>query len=146
MSSQLSVPSSVQLGPTFKRPYVRSLKVTHLYNSKHNQYCASTSVGSPDLFSLILFYQQKSNIKHSYYYVLSFFHVLSAGKPVILVVLHHTFDTDYTVPDTSRHVTRSDVILTVDCLFHDSQGGLLKCPQNDTAVKTLITKVNIYKH
>ncbi|XP_046891595.1 uncharacterized protein LOC124477682 isoform X3 [Hypomesus transpacificus] len=60
------------------------------------------------------------------------------GKPVILVVLHHTFNPDYTVPDCSRHVTRSDVILTVNCLFHDSKGGLLKCSQNDKAVAEIL--------
>ena len=92
-----------------------------------------------------MFSQQKRNTKHSYYYVLSFFHLLSAGKSVILVVLHHTFNTDYTIPDISRHVTRSDVILTVDCLFHDSQGGLLQCFHNKAAVKKLIKEVNINK-
>ncbi|KAJ7984551.1 hypothetical protein DPEC_G00355970 [Dallia pectoralis] len=56
------------------------------------------------------------------------------GKPVILVVLHHTFDPDFTVPDSKRLVTREDVLLTVDCLFHDSKGGLLDCPRNDEAV------------
>ncbi|XP_067101465.1 uncharacterized protein [Osmerus mordax] len=63
------------------------------------------------------------------------------GKPVILVVLHHTFDPDYTIPDTSRHVTRKDVILTVDCLFHDSKGGLLQCSHNNEAVKEMIKKL-----
>ncbi|XP_067101463.1 putative uncharacterized protein DDB_G0287113 [Osmerus mordax] len=63
------------------------------------------------------------------------------GKPVILVVLHHTFDPDYTIPDTSRHVTRKDVILTVDCLFHDSKGGLLQCSHNKEAVKEMIKKL-----
>ncbi|CDQ73853.1 unnamed protein product [Oncorhynchus mykiss] len=33
---------------------------------------------------------------------------IPAGKPVILVVLHHTFDPDYTVPNSSRLVTRGD--------------------------------------
>ncbi|KAM9396932.1 uncharacterized protein ACWYII_032479 isoform 7-T7 [Salvelinus alpinus] len=66
-----------------------------------------------------------------------------AGKDVILVVLHHTFNPDYTVPDSSRLVTRSDVILTVDCLFHESQGGLLDCPHNDVAVSVILRKLNI---
>ena len=67
----------------------------------------------------------------------------SAGKPVILVVLHHTFNQDYTVPDSSRHVTRNDVILTVDCLFHDSQGGLLKCPLNEKSVAAIVKELNV---
>ncbi|XP_046891996.1 uncharacterized protein LOC124477962 [Hypomesus transpacificus] len=66
-----------------------------------------------------------------------------AGKPVILVVLHHTFNQDYTVPDSSRHVTRNDVILTVDCLFHESQGGLLKCPLNEKSVAAIVKELNV---
>ncbi|XP_052365084.1 uncharacterized protein LOC127924385 isoform X2 [Oncorhynchus keta] len=62
------------------------------------------------------------------------------GKDVILVVLHHIFNPDYTVPYSSRLVTRSDVILTVDCLFHESQGGLLDCPHNDAAVRNISQK------
>nr|XP_024001229.1 uncharacterized protein LOC112079529 isoform X2 [Salvelinus alpinus] len=68
---------------------------------------------------------------------------IQTGKDVILVVLHHTFNPDYTVPDSSRLVTRSDVILTVDCLFHESQGGLLECPHNDAAVSRILRKLNI---
>ncbi|KAM9421142.1 uncharacterized protein ACWYII_021353 isoform 3-T3 [Salvelinus alpinus] len=68
---------------------------------------------------------------------------IPAGKPVILVVLHHTFNPDYTVPDSSRLVTRGDVILTVDCLFHESQ-GLLECHRNEAAVKEILKKRNIH--
>ncbi|XP_036807259.1 uncharacterized protein LOC110527213 isoform X6 [Oncorhynchus mykiss] len=64
------------------------------------------------------------------------------GKDVILVVLHHTFNPDYTVPYSSRLVTRSDVILTVDCLFHESL-GLLDCPRNDAAVRNIRQKFDI---
>ncbi|XP_071226368.1 uncharacterized protein [Salvelinus alpinus] len=58
-------------------------------------------------------------------------------------VLHHTFNPDYTVPDSSRLVTRGDVILTVDCLFHESQ-GLLECHRNEAAVKEILKKLNIH--
>ncbi|KAL0984371.1 hypothetical protein UPYG_G00140570 [Umbra pygmaea] len=60
---------------------------------------------------------------------------IPAGKPVILVVLHHTLNSDSVVPDSSRVVTRKDVILTVDCLFHD--GVLLDCPHNKKAIRTI---------
>uniref|UniRef100_A0A8C8HSB8 Uncharacterized protein n=1 Tax=Oncorhynchus tshawytscha TaxID=74940 RepID=A0A8C8HSB8_ONCTS len=65
---------------------------------------------------------------------------IPAGKPVILVVLHHTFDPDYTVPDSSRLVTRGDEILTVDCLFHENQ-GLLECPRNESVLKDILKKL-----
>ncbi|KAL1022068.1 hypothetical protein UPYG_G00021790 [Umbra pygmaea] len=62
---------------------------------------------------------------------------IPTGYRVILVVLHHVFDPDYTVPDSRSIVTRNDIILTVDCLFHGSQGGLLQCPRNDSAVRRI---------
>uniref|UniRef100_A0A674DAY5 Uncharacterized LOC115174763 n=1 Tax=Salmo trutta TaxID=8032 RepID=A0A674DAY5_SALTR len=65
------------------------------------------------------------------------------GKDVILVVLHHVFNPDCTVPDSSRLVTRSDVILTVDCLFHESKGGLLNCPRNKAAVGNILNRLNM---
>lgn len=49
---------------------------------------------------------------------------------------------DYEVPDSSKYVTSSDVILTVDCLFHESRNGLLKCCQNEEAVKEVLKKLN----
>ncbi|XP_055786116.1 uncharacterized protein LOC129859908 isoform X2 [Salvelinus fontinalis] len=68
---------------------------------------------------------------------------IPTGKDVIMVVLHHTFNPDSTVPDSSRLVTRSGVILTVDCLFHESHGGLLECPRNDAAVSRVLKKLNV---
>ncbi|XP_052379667.1 uncharacterized protein LOC118386933 isoform X1 [Oncorhynchus keta] len=67
---------------------------------------------------------------------------IPAGKPVILVVMHHTFEPDYTVPDSSRLVTRGDVILTVDCLFHENQ-GLLECPRNEDAIRKILDRPEI---
>ncbi|XP_029532554.1 uncharacterized protein LOC115139383 isoform X2 [Oncorhynchus nerka] len=66
---------------------------------------------------------------------------IPAGKPVILVVLHHTFEPDYTVPDSSRLVTRGDVILTVDCLFYENQ-GLLECPRNEEAIEKILKSLD----
>ncbi|KAM9560595.1 uncharacterized protein ACWYII_019499 [Salvelinus alpinus] len=66
---------------------------------------------------------------------------IPTGKRVVLVVLHHTFNPDCTVPDSSRLVTRDD-ILTVDCLFHENQ-GLLNCPRNKEAVRTIWSHLNI---
>ncbi|XP_064847142.1 uncharacterized protein LOC135557621 isoform X2 [Oncorhynchus masou masou] len=67
---------------------------------------------------------------------------IPAGKPVILVVLHHTLDPVYTVPDSSRLVTREDVRLTVDCLFHENQ-GLLECPHNEDAIRKILDRLEI---
>ncbi|KAG5280915.1 hypothetical protein AALO_G00065410, partial [Alosa alosa] len=56
------------------------------------------------------------------------------GKPLALVVLHHTFDSNYTLPDTKRFMKRPGSI-TVDCLFTDD--GLMRCPCNDGAVRAV---------
>ncbi|XP_046891141.1 uncharacterized protein LOC124477419 isoform X3 [Hypomesus transpacificus] len=61
-------------------------------------------------------------------------------KRLALVVLHHTFDPDFTIPDINRHVTRNDV-LTVNFLFHATQGGLLTCPQNDKSLKMISSEL-----
>ncbi|KAK6329062.1 hypothetical protein J4Q44_G00010400 [Coregonus suidteri] len=64
-----------------------------------------------------------------------------AGKPVVLVVLHDTFNPDSTIPDSSRLVTRGEVILTVDCLFNHR--GLLDCPRNKEAVGMILKRLNV---
>ncbi|XP_056601249.1 uncharacterized protein LOC130418974 isoform X3 [Triplophysa dalaica] len=58
------------------------------------------------------------------------------SKLKVLVVLHHTFDPEKTVPDSSRCVNRTD-ILTVDCLFYEDT-GLLKCQKNDDAINKVV--------
>ncbi|KAK1787234.1 hypothetical protein P4O66_002747 [Electrophorus voltai] len=60
---------------------------------------------------------------------LDLFHAVS--KPVVLVVLHHIFDPDCTVPDSSRWVSR-ETMITVDCLFYEDQ-GLLHSEKNNEA-------------
>lgn len=55
------------------------------------------------------------------------------SKPAVFMVLHHTFDPEKIVPDSSRHVTRRNT-LTIDCLF-DEDEGLLKCVRNNEALE-----------
>uniref|UniRef100_A0AAR2L9X3 Uncharacterized protein n=1 Tax=Pygocentrus nattereri TaxID=42514 RepID=A0AAR2L9X3_PYGNA len=55
----------------------------------------------------------------------------------IPVVLHHTFNPDLTVQDSSNAVTREKT-LTVDCLFHEDK-GLLQCRRNNTAIAQVKT-------
>ncbi|XP_043094914.1 uncharacterized protein LOC122345143 [Puntigrus tetrazona] len=56
---------------------------------------------------------------------------LSESKPAVFVVLHHTFDPEKIVPDSSSYVSRENT-LTVDCLFREDE-GLLKCVRNQDA-------------
>ncbi|KAM9339392.1 uncharacterized protein ABDE67_017048 [Symphorus nematophorus] len=56
---------------------------------------------------------------------------IKGGKPIILVVMHHTFSPDYVVADSRRQVDNPNVHLTVDCLFHE--GRFLRCDRNEIA-------------
>ncbi|XP_076866904.1 uncharacterized protein LOC143518350 [Brachyhypopomus gauderio] len=66
------------------------------------------------------------------------------SKPAVLVVLHLTFDRHYTVPDSSRYVTRENTT-TVDCLFHEDC-GLLNCLKNEEALKKVVEKLKHQDH
>ncbi|KAK3527060.1 hypothetical protein QTP86_008644 [Hemibagrus guttatus] len=63
---------------------------------------------------------------------------IAGSKPALLVVLHHTFDTDCVVPESTRAVKRNNSI-TVDCLFHEDL-GLLQSPKNSESL-SLITSI-----
>lgn len=60
------------------------------------------------------------------------FYILTASKPAIFMVLHHTFDPEKVVPDSSRCINRTNT-RTVDFLFHEDE-GLLKCMKNEEAL------------
>ncbi|XDV20472.1 hypothetical protein PO909_025795, partial [Leuciscus waleckii] len=68
----------------------------------------------------------------------------SAFKPAIFIVLHHTFDSEKTIPDSSSYVTRENT-LTVDCLFHEDL-GLLKCNRNEEALTQIVNFFNPQVH
>lgn len=56
--------------------------------------------------------------------------VLTDDKPIILVVMHHTSDSNH-ITESWRLVTKQNVYLTVDCLFYEHH--LLECNQNEIA-------------
>ncbi|XP_029902537.1 uncharacterized protein LOC115355794 [Myripristis murdjan] len=55
----------------------------------------------------------------------------SADKPIILVIMHHTYDPNFMTP---RKTDTQNILLEVNVLYHDSAHGLLNCPKNDQAV------------
>ncbi|XP_039649825.1 uncharacterized protein LOC120555207 isoform X2 [Perca fluviatilis] len=63
--------------------------------------------------------------------------VSSGGKPVILVLMHHTRDPDYSTDVRRWSETFQNVVLDVHVLFHETQPGLLRCSRNDRAVKLI---------
>ncbi|XP_049327284.1 uncharacterized protein LOC111189860 isoform X3 [Astyanax mexicanus] len=57
------------------------------------------------------------------------------AQSIFLVVLHHTFDENWVIPDSRRSVNRRNVF-TVDCLFHEDL-GFLRCQSNDKALRAV---------
>ncbi|XP_068433579.1 uncharacterized protein [Clinocottus analis] len=66
---------------------------------------------------------------------------ISDNKPVILVVMHHTFDHERVIAASRRQVENPNVKLTVDCLFHE--GSLLKCELNNKALSEVKAFVDV---
>ncbi|XP_030283425.1 uncharacterized protein LOC115587643 [Sparus aurata] len=58
----------------------------------------------------------------------------AGDKPVILVLMHHTRDDDFSTDIKKWSGTCQNVVLDVHVLFHETQPGLLKSPRNDEAV------------
>ncbi|XP_041926438.1 fibronectin-like isoform X2 [Alosa sapidissima] len=63
------------------------------------------------------------------------------SKPAILVVMHHTFDTNHVTPNTSRFV-RGQKMTVIDILFHEDQ-GILKCEKNSDAQRQLLIEFEV---
>ncbi|GAA6082044.1 uncharacterized protein LOC113540943 [Tachysurus ichikawai] len=61
-------------------------------------------------------------------------------KPVVLVVLHHTFNQDYVAPNSRAYVNKNRVF-AVDCLFYEDQ-GLLNCMRNEDAIRAVKKHLN----
>ncbi|XP_051265634.1 uncharacterized protein LOC127368639 isoform X41 [Dicentrarchus labrax] len=73
---------------------------------------------------------------------------LPGGKPVILVVMHHTFSPDQVLAESRRLVDNPNVELTVDCLFYKDK--LLMSNRNDTAWRDVqkylgVSKVSTFR-
>ncbi|KAK2819932.1 hypothetical protein Q7C36_021578 [Tachysurus vachellii] len=59
--------------------------------------------------------------------------MIPESRPAVLVVLHHTFDSDYIAPDSRRNIDRSN-IFSVDMLFYENV-GLLNSFKNTKALE-----------
>ncbi|KAB5540019.1 hypothetical protein PHYPO_G00096320 [Pangasianodon hypophthalmus] len=56
----------------------------------------------------------------------------SDEKPTVMFVLHHTFNPDYTAPNSSGYDRNN--LMMVDVLFHEDS-GLLNCSKNNKAIE-----------
>uniref|UniRef100_A0A667XLD3 Uncharacterized protein n=1 Tax=Myripristis murdjan TaxID=586833 RepID=A0A667XLD3_9TELE len=105
----------------------------------------ATEVDSPDKSDVIIFFCPIiSRLGTDITAALSNISELCGCKPVILVVMHHTFNPELTVADSSRLVNSSSVQLVVDCLFYETK-GLLDCPRNENAVTEVLKQMDLPK-
>ena len=58
-------------------------------------------------------------------------------KPVILVLMHHTRDVEYSTDGKRWSDVYDNVVLDVHVLFHETVSGLLTCPRNDQSVNQI---------
>ncbi|CAK6974016.1 Hypothetical predicted protein [Scomber scombrus] len=58
-------------------------------------------------------------------------------KPVILVLMHHTRDVEYSTEGRRWSDEYNNIVLDVHVLFHETKSGLLMCPKNDQAAGRL---------
>lgn len=62
----------------------------------------------------------------------------TGDQRIILVLMHHTRDPDYSTAGKNWSENINNVDLDVHVLFHESVPGLLKCSQNDKAVDQIV--------
>ncbi|XP_035990922.1 uncharacterized protein LOC110367804 isoform X1 [Fundulus heteroclitus] len=67
--------------------------------------------------------------------------VSMSGKPVILVLMHHTRDDDYSTAGISWSEVYENVMLDVHLFFHETKPGLLACRQNDEAFSIITNEL-----
>ncbi|KAK7925086.1 hypothetical protein WMY93_007396 [Mugilogobius chulae] len=58
-------------------------------------------------------------------------------QPVVLVLMHHTYDPDHVLDKTQWRDTFSQINHEVRVLFHESENGLLNCSRNNQAIQEL---------
>ncbi|XP_007572487.1 uncharacterized protein LOC103152091 [Poecilia formosa] len=68
--------------------------------------------------------------------------VSSLKKPIILVLMHHTRDFDYSTAGTIWSEVYPNVVLDVHVLFHETKPGLLTCRQNQEAFEMIKKELN----
>ncbi|MED6267445.1 hypothetical protein CHARACLAT_012309 [Characodon lateralis] len=70
--------------------------------------------------------------------------VSSSDKPVILVLMHHTRDVNYSTKGRKWSEVYKNIVQEAHVLFHETQPGLLDCRQNDQAIEAVREKLYSY--
>ncbi|CAK6984895.1 uncharacterized protein LOC122991920 [Scomber scombrus] len=66
-------------------------------------------------------------------------------KPVILVLMHHTRDVEYSTEGRRWSDEYNNIVLDVHVLFHQMKNGLLLCPKNDEAADQILKELKEHK-
>ncbi|KAF5887841.1 hypothetical protein DAT39_022130, partial [Clarias magur] len=144
-------PSTLSIGPSKKAepgPFKYFILLTGKTLNSHNALMDRLKRQVPDLQEeqteaecdiILVFCPVVRGPEHDMKAALEELNEISGTKPAVLVVLHHTFDPDSVVSDSSRAVSRENT-LTVDCLFHEDQ-GLLQCRKNEESIGRIVTHI-----
>lgn len=94
---------------------------------------------------IVCFCPVSCNVESEVKSVMKMTAVSSSGKPVILVLMHHTRDPDYPTAGYDVSDIWEHFMLHVHVFYHDSIPGLLKCKQNYEVIKNIKEKLQTYK-
>lgn len=88
--------------------------------------------------------QQKKHLRiPNLYHCIIFLFLLSArDQNVILVLMHHTRDENYSTAGIRWSEIFPNVILDVHVVFHETVPGLLKCTKNIEAVNQVVNELD----
>lgn len=86
---------------------------------------------------IIVFCSVKSRVKSDVDAAMRKDSVSSGNKPVILVVMHHTRDNDFSPGVTQWSEMYRNIKMVTHILFHETQPGLLNCPRNHQAIQQI---------
>lgn len=67
------------------------------------------------------------------------------GKPIILVLMHHSRDVDYSPGGKNWVENYQEIVLQVHVLFHETEPGLLQCDINKQAVREIFNELCNHK-
>ncbi|XP_034017981.1 uncharacterized protein LOC117502948 isoform X2 [Thalassophryne amazonica] len=113
--------------------------VIHLEAGERTKLVLKESKSPEDVQILIVFCPVSSRLDSD---VEAAMNDVTGDKPVILVLMHHTWDSTYTSYQRPQ-LQRANVVMVVNVLFHDTK-GLLRCQQNEDAA--LEIRQELLKH
>ncbi|KAM4633987.1 uncharacterized protein ACJ7VT_022608 isoform 3-T4 [Polymixia lowei] len=94
----------------------------------------------PDCQIIIVFCPISSRVDSDVEAAMSKISGSPGNKPIILVLMHHTRDAQYTVSQKSWAHRPENIVFDINVLYHEAM-GLLQCQTNDQAVAQMYNKL-----